>query len=88
MKGKVQMYMYTWVGSVTRLFMEIVRSMLDVFFPFSLVSLTELCSFWISLICPSLWTKLSLTIKTDDVTSGRRDVHSHERLRTAYRQMG
>ena len=61
------------------------------FFPlllWSMVSLTELCSFLISLICPSLWTKLSLTIKTDDVTSGRRDVDSHERLWAAHGQMG
>ena len=67
--------------------MEIVRSMLD-FFPFSMVSLTELGSFWISLICPGLWTKLPLTIKTDDITSGRRDVDSHERLWAAHWQMG
>ena len=62
--------------------------MLDVFSSFSLVPLTELCSLWISLICPSLWTKLSLTIKTDDITSGRGDVDSHERLQAAHGQMG
>jgi len=49
---------------------------------FSLVSLTELCSFWYSFKDLftfhkfSWWTKLSLTIKTDDVTSGRSDVGS------------
>ena len=68
--------------------MEIFRSMLHVFFlPFSPVSLTELCSFWDGL--KDLFTlhksaeKLSLTIKTDDVTSGRRDVDVHRWLQAA-----
>ena len=47
------------------------------FFAFWPVSLTELCSFW-----------LSLTIKTDDITSGWKDVDPHGRLREAQGQMG
>ena len=48
-----------------------------------LVSLTELCSFWYGLkdLCASLRTKLSFTIKTNDVTSGGKDVVPHGRLR-------
>ena len=34
----------------------------------------------ISSLCTSLQTKLSLTVKTDDVTSGRKDVDPHGRL--------
>ena len=41
---------------------------------FYLVSLTELCSFWYGL---SQRTKLSLTIKTNDVTSDRKDKDLH-----------
>ena len=56
---------------------------------FSLVSLTELCSMSLILVwferslhsCTSQQTNLSLTIKTDDVTSGRRDADAHGRLR-------
>ena len=57
------------------------------FLPFSPVSLTELCSFWYGL--KDLFTlhksveKLSLTIKTDDVTSGRRDMDPHGWLQAA-----
>ena len=57
------------------------------FLPFSPVSLTELCSFWHGL--KDLFTlhksveKLSLTIKTDDVTSGRRDMDPHGWLQAA-----
>ena len=60
--------------------MENFRSMLHGFLPFSpRVSLTELCS-WYGLNdlftnCTTQRTKLSLIIKTDDVTSGRRDVN-------------
>ena len=42
MKGKVG-------GQWNKIFMEIFRSMLHGFLPFSLVSLTELCSFWYGL---------------------------------------
>ena len=42
MKGKVG-------GQWNKSFMEIFRSMLHVFLPFSLVSLTKLCSFWYGL---------------------------------------
>ena len=71
----------SWV--IEQDFMEILRSMLHVFLPFSLVSLTELCSFWYGL--KDLFTlhklldklKLSLTIKTDDVTCGRKYTDLH-----------
>ena len=42
MKGEVG-------GWWNKIFMEIFRSMLHGFLPFSLVSLTELCSFWYGL---------------------------------------
>ena len=42
MKGKVG-------GQWNKIFMEIFRSMLHGFLPFSLVSLTELCSVWYAL---------------------------------------
>ena len=42
MKGKVG-------GQWNKIFMEIFRSMLHGFCPFSPVSLTELCSFWYGL---------------------------------------
>ena len=69
-----------------KIFMEIFRSMLHGFLPLSPVSLTELCSFWYGL--KDLFTlhkladkdKLSLTVKTDDVTKGRKDVDPHGRL--------
>ena len=41
-----------------------------------------------SLSCKSLQTKLPLTLKTDDVTSGRRDVDSHSQLIAVQGQMG
>ena len=48
-----------------------------VFLPFSPVSLTELCSIWYGLkdffTQHTFRTKLSLTIKTDDVTSSGRE---------------
>ena len=85
MKGKVG-------GQWNKIFMEIFRSMLHVFLPvffvvlflfLFLVSLTELCSFWYGLkdLCASLRTKLSLAIKTNDVTSGGKDVVPYGRLR-------
>ena len=58
--------------------MEIFRSMLQGFLPFSPVSLTELCSFWYGLkdlfTLHKLVDKVVLDNKTDDVTSGRKDV--------------
>ena len=71
MKGKVG-------GQWNKIFMEIFRSMSRGFLLVSPVSLTELCSFWYGL--KDLFTlhklldklKLSLTIKTDDVTCGRK----------------
>ena len=42
MKGKVG-------GQWNKIFMEIFRSILHGFLPFSAVSLTELCSFWYGL---------------------------------------
>ena len=59
-------------GQWKSIFMEIFSSMLHVFFFFSLVSLTELNGLNSSL-CISQWTKLSLTIEIDDVTSSRSD---------------
>ena len=53
------------------------------------VSLTEFCSFWYGL--KDLFTlrrKLSLTVKTDDVTKGRKDLDLHGRLRAVQGRMG
>ena len=67
--------------------MEIFRSKSRGFLLVSPVSVTELCSFWYGL--KDLFTlhksveKLSLTIKTDDVTSGRRDMDLRGRLQVA-----
>ena len=66
--------------------MDIFRSVLHGFLPFSLVSLTELCSFWygvISSLCTNWQTELSLTGKMDDVKSGRKHVDQHGRLQAA-----
>ena len=57
--------------------------MLHSFLPFYLVSLTELCSFWCGLKDLLTHSKLSLTIKTDDITSGRKDVDLHGQLQLA-----
>ena len=57
------------------------------FLPFSPMSLTGLCSFWYG--SKDLFTlhksveKLSLSIKTDDVTSSRRDMDPHGWLQAA-----
>jgi len=52
--------------------------MLHGFLPFSPASFTESCSFWYGLkdlfTLRKLADKVSLTVKTDDVTSGRGDV--------------
>ena len=70
--------------------MEIFRSLSRVFLLLSPVSLTELCSFWYGL--KDLFTLhklvLSLTIKTDDVTKGRKDLDPHGRLRAVQGRMG
>ena len=63
------------------------------FFAFSLVSLTELSSFWYGLkdlFTLLIRTKLflSLTIKTDNFTGGKKDVDLHGRLQTAQGRMG
>ena len=83
MKGKVG-------GQWNKISMEIFRSMLHGFLPLSPVSLTELCSFWYGL--KDLFTLhklvLSLTIKTDDVTKGRKDLDPHGRLRAVQGRMG
>ena len=66
--------------------------MLHIFLPFSLVSLTELCSFCYGLkdlhFAQLSRQSLSLTIKTDHVTSGRNVVDPHGRLRAAQGRMG
>ena len=66
--------------------------MLQSFLTFSLVSLTELCSFGmvgkISSLCTNKWKKLFLTITTDDVTRGRRDVDLDGQLRVAQGRIG
>ena len=80
MKGKVG-------GEWNNIFMEIFRSKLHGFVPISPVSLTELCSFWYGLKDFFTLPKLSMTIKTDDVTSGRRDVDPQGRLRAAQGRM-
>ena len=70
--------------------MQIFRSMSRGFLLVSPVSLTELCSFWYGL--KDLFTLhklvLSLTIKTDDVTKGRKDLDPHGRLRAVQGRMG
>ena len=71
--------------------MEIFRSLSRGFLLLSPVSLTELCSFWYGL--KDLFTlhtcaKLSLTVKTDDVTKGRKDLDPHGRLRAFQGRMG
>ena len=72
--------------------MAIFGSMLHGFLPFSPGSLTELCSFWYDLkdlfTLHSLADKVVLDRKTDDVTSGRREVDPHARLRAAQGRMG
>ena len=73
--------------------MPMFGSMLHGFLPFSLVSLTKLCSFWYGLkdlfTLHTLAYKDALTIKTDDVTSGgRKDVNPHGRLQAAQGRMG
>ena len=70
------------VGSAIRF---IIQEFLPVNFtrllPFSLTSLTDSCSLWYGWRnispCTSKMTKLSLTVQTDDVPSGTRDVDQH-----------
>ena len=72
--------------------MEIFRSMSRGFLLVSLVSLTELCSFWYGLkdlfTLHKLAKKNVLTVKTDDVTMGRKDLDPHGRLRAVQGRMG
>ena len=72
--------------------MEIFRSLSRGFLLLSPVSLTELCSFWYGLkdlfTLHKLAKKLSLTVKTDDVTKGRKDLDLHGRLRVVQGRMG
>ena len=74
------------VGSETRfsrkVLVNVTCSVVDFFFPFSPVSLTEECSFWYGLKdpCISPGTTLSLAVKTDDVTSRRRNLDLHGRF--------
>ena len=59
-----------------------------VFLLVSPVSLTELCSFWYGLKDLFTLHKLVLTVKTDDVTKGRKDLDPHGRLRAVQGRMG
>ena len=72
--------------------MENVRSMLHGFLPFSPVSVTKLTSLWFGLkdlfTLHKLADKLVLDHKTNDVTSGRRDLDPHGALRAAQGRMG
>ena len=66
------------------------------FFPFSPVSLIELSSFWYGLkelftlhtLADKVKILLSLTSKTDDVTSGKRNVDLQRRLWAAQERLG
>ena len=67
--------------------MEIFGSVSHGFLLLSPVSLAELCSFWYGL--KDLFTlHKSLTVKTDDVTKGRKDLDPHGRLRAVQGRMG
>ena len=90
MEGKVFGKAFTILGLDERKGRRVVKqgfhrnfgSMLHGFLPCSLVSLTESCSFWYSfknLLNPHKLVE-SLAIKTDDVTSGGRDLDPHGRL--------
>ena len=62
------------------------------FFAFSLVSLTESCSFWYGLkdlfTLHKLADKVVLTVKTDDITCGRGHVDPHGQLQAFQGGMG
>ena len=67
--------------------------MLHCFSPFPRCAWPELSLLWYGLkdlftLHKSARSKLSLTIKTEDVTSGRRDADLHGRLRVAQGRMG
>ena len=85
MKGKVG-------EQCNKIFMEIFRSMSRGFLLLSPVPLTELCSFWYGLkdlfTLHKLAKKVSSTVKTDDVTKGRKDLDPHGRLRAVQGRMG
>ena len=76
MKGMVR-------GLWSKIFLGSFGSTLHSFLPFSPASLTESCSFWYFYGLKPLITllKLSLTIKTVDVTSGRKEVDPHRQFR-------
>ena len=73
------------MGSETRFSWKFSGQIYMVFCRFSLVSLTELWSFWYGL--KDLFTlhksadKVIFNYQTDDVTSGRKDVDPHKRSR-------
>ena len=75
------------MGSGTKFWVEIFRSMLDGFLPFSPVSLTELCSFWYGLKDLFSLQKLA-NKKNDNVTIGGKGLNPHERLPAARGRMG
>ena len=81
MKGKVG-------AQWNKIFMEIYRSILHGFLPFSPVSLTELCPFWYGLKDLFTLHKLADKVKTDDVTRVRKDVDLHGWLRVFQGRMG
>ena len=58
------------------------------FLPFPLASLTKSCSCWYGLKDLSTLTKLSLTLKMDDFTSGRRNVDLYRWFGEVQGQMG
>ena len=72
--------------------MAIFGSMFYGFVPFSPVSLTELGAFWYGLkdlfALHMLADKVALTIKTDDVTRGRKNMDLHGGLQAAQGRMG
>ena len=68
--------------------MNIFGSMLHGFLPFSVLSLTESCSFWKDLVTLHMLADKVGIDHSDDVTSGRRDMGPHWRLRAVQGRMG
>ena len=58
------------------------------FFAFFFSDRIVLVLVWFASLCTSYRAKLSLTIKTGDITSGRKDVDPHTQLQVAQEQMG
>ena len=90
MRRLIKLLLLLWkeaqVGSGIRfLIQEFLPVNFTTLLPFSLPSLTDSCSFWYGWRnispCTSKMTKLSLTVQTDDVTSGTRDVDQRGVLR-------